>query len=99
MSFYAPRLSYFDHGQVDAAFVARDVEHFYKRWPHRHYELLDCKITPVKEGEWEARFRIAFHYTNDQARPVSGRSLNVFRMQKSGGGLHFISMKEQVMRE
>jgi hypothetical protein len=99
MSFYAARMSYFDHGQVDAAFVSRDVERFYKRWPHRHYELLDCKITPLKENEWEARFRIAFHYTNDQARPVSGRSLNVFRMQKNGERLHFISMKEQVVRE
>ncbi len=99
MSFYAPRMSYFDHGQVDTAFVTRDVERFYKRWPHRHYELLDCKITPIKEGEWEARFRIAFHYTTDQARAVSGRSLNLFRIQKNGEGLHFISMKEQVLRE
>jgi hypothetical protein len=99
MGFYAPRMSYFDHGLVDAAFVARDVQHFYKRWPHRRYELLDCKITPLRESEWEARFRIAFHYTNDKAEAVSGRSLNLFKIQKGAEGLHFISMKEQVLRE
>lgn len=99
MRFYAARMTYFDHGQVDAAFVAKDVERFYKRWPHRRYELLDCKITAVKESEWEARFRIGFHYTNDKAQAASGRSLNIFRIQKSGEGMHFVSMKEQVVRE
>jgi hypothetical protein len=99
MRFYAPRMSYFDHGLVDTAFVTRDVQHFYKRWPHRRYELIDCKITPLKESEWEARFRIAFHYTNDKAEAVSGRSINVFKIQKSEDAMHFISMKEQVMRE
>lgn len=99
MSFYAPRMSYFDHGLVDAAFVERDVQHFYKRWPHRRYELLDCKIVPVKEGEWDARFRIAFRYHNEKERAAAGRSLNVFRIQKGGDRLHFVSMKEQVVRE
>jgi hypothetical protein len=53
MRFYGPRMNYFDHGLVDSAFVARDVQHYYKRWPHRRYELLDCKITPLKESEWK----------------------------------------------
>jgi hypothetical protein len=36
---------------------------------------------------------------NDQAEAVCGRSLNVFKVQKSGEGLHFVSMKEQAVRD
>ncbi len=98
MKFYADRLNYFDHGKVDREFVARDVRRFYQRWPERHYDLLDFKMSPVKGGGHEVTFRIAFKYKSP-AHSVAGRTVNRFKIQEDAGGLHFTEMKEQRVRE
>jgi hypothetical protein len=100
LSFYAPRMSYFDHGNVSRDFVAKDVQRFYERWPQRKYELLSCEQTPLPGGEHQVVFKIAFHYENtDRNQKVSGRSINVFRMREYENGPRFISLKEQRLRD
>lgn len=99
LSFYAPRLNYFDHGSVDRNFVAKDVQRFYDRWPQRKYELLSCEQTALPAGEHQVVFKIAFHYENpERNQHVSGRSVNVFRMRDFENGPRFTSLKEQRLR-
>jgi peptidoglycan hydrolase-like protein with peptidoglycan-binding domain len=99
LSFYAPRMSYFDHGSVDRNFVAKDVQRFYDRWPQRKYELLSCEQTALPGGEHQVVFKIGFHYENpERNQRVSGRSINVFRMRDFENGPRFTSLKEQRLR-
>lgn len=98
MQFYADRVSYFDHGNVDRAFVAKDVQRFYKRWPDRHYDLLDFKVTRTRGEERDVSFRIAFRYKNPE-QSVAGRSLNFFKVRQEPEGLRFVSLREQRVRE
>jgi peptidoglycan hydrolase-like protein with peptidoglycan-binding domain len=99
LSFYAPRVTYFDHGSVSRDFVAKDVQRFYERWPQRKYELLSCEQTPLPGGEHQVVFKIAFHYENpERNQKVSGRSVNVFRMREFETGPRFTSLKEQRLR-
>jgi hypothetical protein len=99
MVFYAPTVGYFDHGKVSSTFIERDLQRFYRRWPHRQYELISCKFSPVHLGEWEALFRIAFRYSNDRRQVAAGKSVNTFRIRRDASGMRFTSMKEQVVRD
>lgn len=99
MGFYAAKVSYFDHGTVNDEFIARDVQRYYKRWPNRRYELLDCKVSRDRNGNWETTFRIAFHYTDTKGKAANGKSVNIFKVRDDQGAMHFVSMKEQLVRE
>jgi peptidoglycan hydrolase-like protein with peptidoglycan-binding domain len=98
LQFYADRVNYFDHGSVDRAFIAKDVQRFYERWPQRQYDLLDFKITKARGEERDVSFRIAFRYKNSR-QSVAGRTQNFFKVRQDADGLHFTSLREQRVRE
>jgi Putative peptidoglycan binding domain len=96
MSYYADPLDYFDHGIVDLRFVEQDVQHYYKRWPQRKYELLSISQKPVESRADEAlvAFRISFTAKNDQ-NSVQGQTDNSFRIKATGSNYKIVSMREE----
>ena len=99
MQFYADSLNYFDHGPVNRAFVKKDVERFYQRWPQRHYRLESCTVNRVEGPERDVTFTIAFEYKSPtDERLVKGRSANRFRIRWDEAQPRFTVLKEQRLR-
>jgi len=98
LTFYADRVSYFDHGDVSRDFIAKDVSRYYKRWPQRDYELLEFKVGAFRENEVEVKFRIGFQVKSPSHR-ASGKTVNVFKIRQTGDELRFVSLKEQRIRK
>ena len=99
LAFYAPTLRYFDHGLVKLPFVERDVENYYRHWPHREFTLLSLTVTPRKDApnEFVARFRIHFSY-RAEGRRAEGQTDNAFGVRDGGGTLKFTSLREAAVR-
>ena len=105
IKFYADQVNYFNQGTVDRAFIRRDVKGYYRRWPRRHFELLEpFVIAPgPHEDESTVRFPLRFRYdgTDRRGQPVKveGKTDNVFILQGSRPGeLHIVAMREQRLR-
>lgn len=98
LAFYADRVNYFDHGEVTRDFIAKDVAHYYQRWPKRDYELLDFKLGKISENEVEVKFRIRFE-VKSASHSAAGKTVNVFTIRQTGDDLRFVSLKEQRIRK
>jgi peptidoglycan hydrolase-like protein with peptidoglycan-binding domain len=97
LEFYGASVDYFDQGNVNHGFIARDVKHFYDRWPERHYDLLDCKVTRIHGADRDVTFTIAFKYDSEHGR-VAGRSANYFTVRADEPRSHIVGMKERRLR-
>jgi hypothetical protein len=100
IGYYADPLDYFDHGIVDIPFVERDVRGYYKRWPKRHYTLLDISHAPVESHADEVlvKFRINFSVKNDK-QSAHGETDNSFILKTAApNNFKIISMREQRVR-
>lgn len=98
MAFYADRVDYFDHGVVNRDFIAKDVGHYYRRWPRRDFKLLDFKLSKAAGDELEVKFRISFRVANAE-HTVPGRTANTFKIHRKDGEMRFVSLREQRLRE
>jgi hypothetical protein len=98
LAFYADSVDYFHHGKVDKAFIRRDVQRYYDRWPSRVYELQEFDVRGSKPDQALLKFRITFKVRNDKHH-VTGRTSNSFRVQRNGSSFAFTSVKEQRLRE
>lgn len=97
--YYAFPVEYFQHGPVDERFVERDTRNYVKRWPQRHYALVE----PVsfhaggKEGETNIEFTISFDVRNKQ-HAVSGKTRNFWTVRPEGDELKIVSIREERVR-
>lgn len=58
---YAPRVIYFDKGEISRAQVMAEKQSYYRRWPKRTYELIPDTLRA--EVGADATFDITFRYT------------------------------------
>ena len=103
--FYADRVNYFDQGMVGRAFIVRDVQRYYRRWPRRHFELLEPLVLAPGPHEEEStvRFLVRFRYDGKDGRGqpvhVEGKTDNIFILQGTEpDDLRIVAMRERRMR-
>ncbi len=60
---YAPRVTYFDKGEISRAQVMAEKQSYYRRWPKRTYELIPDTLRA--EVAADRTFDITFRYTFD----------------------------------
>jgi peptidoglycan hydrolase-like protein with peptidoglycan-binding domain len=103
-NYYSFPLQYFDHGTVDAQFVAKDTSNYVRRWPDRKYTLVEplTFFATGNEGETTVEFTIAF-VLRSKARTTkcaaSGRTRNVWTIRPEGDELKIVAISEQRLRE
>lgn len=105
LKFYADQVNYFNQGTVGRAYIRRDVQRYYRRWPERHFELIEpFVIAPgPHEDESTVRFAVRFRYAGAGRRgqrvKVEGKTDNIFILQGSPpGDLRIVAMREQRLR-
>jgi hypothetical protein len=98
--YFAFPIDYFDHGRVARDFVWRDTQNYLKRWPERHYMLLEpVKVYPsTPTGETQVEFKIAFHVQNKK-HAVRGKTRNFWTVQPQDGNLKIVALREQRLHE
>ncbi len=103
LKFYADQVNYFNQGIVDRAFIRRDVQRYYRRWPKRKFELLEPFVMAPgpRENETTVRFLIHYRYERETRRGkpptrVEGRTDNIFVLHGSEpGAVRIIAMREK----
>jgi len=100
VGYYLFPVEYFDHGRVARDFVWRDTQNYVKRWPRRHYLLLDSvTVLPgAHERETQVQFTIAFE-VQDKKHAVRGKTRNFWTLQPQDGNLKIVALKEQRLHE
>ncbi|MFL6583376.1 MAG: peptidoglycan-binding protein [Chthoniobacterales bacterium] len=98
--YYAFPVEYFDHGQVDEKFVARDTSNYVKRWPERKYTLVGQPqfIAAAKDGETAIEFTIGFNVRN-KGHAASGKTRNFWTVRTEGEDLKIVAIREERVRD
>lgn len=98
--YFSYPVDYFDHGNVDAAFVRKDVANYCKRWPERKYMLTEPVTFAAGSGDGETivEFPIAFSVHN-QNHSVAGRTRNTWHVRLEDDDLKIVSIREQRLRD
>lgn len=88
-------LQYFDHGEVNATFVRRDVTNYCRRWPERKYVLTEpVKFAAGPGDETMIDFVIAFTVRN-KTHAVTGQTRNYWSVRPEGDELKIVAIREQ----
>ncbi len=82
VSYYGFPIEYFDHGQVDRAYVARDTRNYCQRWPKRHYVLVGPVSVSASNNTNEAQVQFAIDFTvKNSKHTVNGRTKNYWTVK------------------
>ena len=93
-------VEYFDHGPQGASFVEKDVQNYVKRWPERHYTLLQpvTFVASSKEGETIVEFPISYTVKRGE-KVAAGKTKNTWSIRPEGEELKIVAIQEQRLRE
>lgn len=98
---FADRVNYFDDGVVDRHFISRDTDKYNKRWPDRHFTVVE-PIQATELPDAPDRILVNFHCRIDVKRPghdVKGETENTYTLQRTGPeSLRIVGIKEQRVR-
>ncbi len=109
-NFYAKRVDYFNEGMVDGAFIGKDTARYNKRWPTRHFILVDpVTVAASPDGDPQrltAEFRCQFVVRSgteehDEGKTVRGETKNTYVLERVGPGpddLKIVAIKEERVR-
>lgn len=87
LGYYAERVNYFDHGQVDQAYIANELTVYDQRWPKRKYTLGDSLRINKSGDKLLVRCRVTFDVGNEQpARRATGQTDDTFVLGKRADG-------------
>jgi hypothetical protein len=82
---YAPRVRYFDNGNVDHAFIRKDKSDYYSRWPIRSYEISgNTHASELAPNVWDIRVPAKFHVANNRGEWIDGDVLQILTVDTSG---------------
>ena len=102
MPFYADHVDYLNEGKVDHHFIHADIDGYDRRWPERHFTLLDpvtLVASPDHDPEKIAvnfRYRFAVKRLHDAPE---GEMSNTYILQRTGSDrLRIVAMKESRVR-
>lgn len=100
VNFYAGRVNYFDHGEVDRSFIEKDTRNYCKRWTERKYLLLGAPSFAAGSDEDETlvRFEIAFSVHN-KSHSVMGKTSNIVTLKAAGDDLKIVAIREERIRD
>jgi hypothetical protein len=82
LTYYNDRVNYYAKGWVNKKFIYGDKKAYFKRWPHRTYELVsDIKISDSNEDSSKTvQFTYDFHVWNDN-KTIRGQAENTFKLR------------------
>lgn len=95
LRYYDFPVQYFQHGRVPAKFVRQDTAGYVRRWPKRHYLLVEpVKVTRTTPNELKVIFTIAYEVKN-RSKTARGRTSNESTLRDDGSALHITSLQER----
>lgn len=72
-AFFTDDVEYYELGAIGKAAIQRDVAHYARRWPYRHYEVVDVPYIALDPLEDKAFVRYTVDYeVGNAARTVRG---------------------------
>ncbi len=105
--FYSSRVDYFNEGTVDQAFITKDTKRYNKRWPDRHFTLVDpVEISESPDHDPE-KFVVNFHCLFAVRQPgnpakgeteknAKGETTNTYTLERTGPeSLRIVAIKEE----
>ncbi len=102
MPFYSDRVDYLNEGRVDHRFIRADIDGYDRRWPERHFTLLDPITLAASPDHDPEKIVVNFHYRFAVKRPhdaPQGEMMNTYTLQRTGPeSLRIIAMKESRVR-
>lgn len=100
VKYFSYPVEYFDHGQVGADFVNKDVANYVKRWPERKYTLVAPPSVSAggRDGEARIEFKIDFDVRNNK-HSAKGRTDNFWTVRQEGDDLKIVAIREQRIRD
>lgn len=99
LNFFTFPATYFQHGRVSAEFVAKDTAGYVRRWPERHYLLIEPVVLQrLSPAEVMVDFTIAYEVKNAQ-KTARGRSSNRFILHEENGQFHIASLQEKLLKD
>jgi hypothetical protein len=98
--YFAFPVEYFDHGQAGRDFVAKDTRNYIKRWPQRHYSLIEpVKIETKKAaGDFQIEFVIDFQVAG-AGRKAHGKTRNLWTIQSDRENFKILAINEQRLHD
>ncbi len=102
MPFYGEQVDYLNEGRVDQRFIRADIDSYDRRWPERHFTLLDpVTVAPSPDHDPE-KIVVSFHYRFAVKRShdaPAGEMMNTYTLQRTGpGSFRIIAMRESRVR-
>ena len=99
LAFYADRVDYFNEGVVDRRFIGGDIARYDRRWPDRHFTLLEpFAIASSPDGDPDktvVNFRYQFANKGSKYL-VHGKTDNTWTLAgETPANLRIITIKEQ----
>ena len=98
MKDYAPRVDYFDHGKVDHAFIRRDKEEYFHRWPKLQYEVAgNVQHRLISPGHHQVTFPLSFRVENPAGEWIVGTAENTMNLIEVSGQLKIFGEKSKMI--
>ncbi len=102
MPFYADSVDYLNEGRVGHRFIRADIDSYDRRWPERHFTLLDPVTLAASADHDPDKIVVNFHYRFAVKRPhdaPEGEMMNTYTLQRTGPeSLRIVAMKESRVR-
>ncbi|MEW6418073.1 MAG: hypothetical protein AB1480_08130 [Nitrospirota bacterium] len=99
LTYYDERVNYYAKGWVNKKFIYSDKKAYFKRWPHRTYDLVsDIKISDSNESSSSkvVQFTYDFHVWNDN-KTIKGQAENTFKLRSNNDAWHITDEKQNVI--
>ena len=100
--FFTDRVDYFNEGTVSRDFIDKDTEKYNKRWPDRHFTLVDPITVEESPDHDPSKIVVNFHCRIDVQRPghdVKGETENTYTLVRTGPeSLRIAAIKEARVR-
>ena len=86
-NFFADHVDYFNEGIVTRDFIDKDTEKYNKRWPDRHFTVVDPLTIDESPDHDPSKVVVNFHCRIDVKRPghdVKGETENSYTLMRTG---------------
>jgi peptidoglycan hydrolase-like protein with peptidoglycan-binding domain len=100
LHFYADRVDYFGHRQVDRRIIEQTLRKYYQRWPRRSYSLagpVGYRLAPGR-GEIMLTYRLNFSLANG-AKHAKGQTDNRLTINAATADPRIVAISEQRVRK
>jgi hypothetical protein len=98
LSHYAPRVNYYNRGEVDQNYIRKDLGYYFRNWDIVESSL-DGRVVMIVTDQPDVRIVkfISTFYVHNPKKTVSGRTENIWKVQRLNWELKIVDQKQKIL--